>query len=98
MVTDKTIDLVSELISIDSVNPALVPGGAGEKNIAQAVEAHMRRSGLDVVVTEVAPDRFNVVGVLEGSQPGKSLMLCGHTDTVGVEGMEAPFEPFEREG
>ncbi|MXY17299.1 MAG: M20 family metallopeptidase, partial [Acidobacteria bacterium] len=25
-------------------------------------------------------------------------MLCGHTDTVGVAGMTAPFEPLERDG
>ena len=25
-------------------------------------------------------------------------MLCGHTDTVGVDGMAAPFDPVERNG
>ena len=25
-------------------------------------------------------------------------MLCGHLDTVGVEGMTAPFDPVERDG
>ena len=25
-------------------------------------------------------------------------MLCGHIDTVGVEGMTAPFDPVERDG
>jgi acetylornithine deacetylase len=25
-------------------------------------------------------------------------MLCGHTDTVGVEGMTSPFDPVERDG
>ena len=31
---DDVIDLLSELVSIDSVNPSLVPGGAGEAEIA----------------------------------------------------------------
>ena len=93
------IDLLKELISIDSVNPSLVQGAAaGEENVAQAVAAHLRASGLDVVVSDVEPGRQNVIGILEGRSPGRSLMLCGHLDTVGVEGMEAPFEPVEREG
>ena len=57
----------------------------------------MRAVGLDVEVTEVAPDRPNVIGVLEGA-PGRTLLLCGHMDTVGVTGMSAPFEPTERDG
>lgn len=96
--TDSTIKLLCDLVSIDSVNPSLVPGGAGEGEIAGAVAAELRAAGLDVEVEDAAPGRPNVVGVLEGSNPGRSLMLCGHLDTVGVEGMHAPFDPVERDG
>jgi acetylornithine deacetylase len=95
---NNTISLLRDLIAIDSVNPSLVPGGAGEKEIAGAVETYMRTIGMDVTVTDVAPGRQNVVGVLEGQRPGKSLMFCGHLDTVGVEGMDHPFDPVERDG
>jgi acetylornithine deacetylase len=54
--------------------------------------------GLQVHVEEVAAGRPNVIGVLEGRVPGPTLMLCGHLDTVGVEGMSAPFAPVERDG
>ena len=94
----ETINLLRDLIAIDSINPSLVPGAAGEENVAQAVAAHMRASGLDVVIENVAPGRQNVIGVLEGRSPGRSLMFCGHSDTVGVEGMDAPFDPRERDG
>ena len=47
---------------------------------------------MPVEVQEVAPGRPNVVGTLEGRAPGRSLMLCGHIDTVGVAGMAAPFD------
>ncbi len=30
--------------------------------------------------------------------PGRPLMFCGHTDTVGVAGMDEPFTPVERDG
>lgn len=96
---DSTIKLLRDLVAIDSVNPSLVPGGAGEKEIAEAVAVEMRAIGMDVEVSEVAPGRPNVVGVLEGRAPrGPSLMFCGHIDTVGVERMDAPFDPVERDG
>lgn len=95
---DPCLALLRDLVAIDSVNPSLVAGAAGEGAIAGAIAAHLRRMGLAVEIREVAPGRPNVVGVLEGSEPGPTLMFCGHTDTVGVEGMAAPFEPVERDG
>src|ERR1019366_8063909 len=47
---------------------------------------------------DAAPHRPNVVGVLDGKAPGRTLMFCGHIDTVGVEGMKAPFTPAMRDG
>jgi acetylornithine deacetylase len=94
--TDPLVALLSDLVAIDSVNSALVPGGAGEAAIADRIAQELRASGLDVTVADAAVGRPNVVGVLESRQPGRSLMLCGHSDTVGVAGMDAPFEPIVR--
>src|SRR4051794_25728742 len=91
-------ELVSALVAIDSVNPDLVPGGAGEEEIAGYVAGWMRDAGLDVEVDEAAPGRPSVVSIARGSGGGRSLMLNGHLDTVGVEGMERPFEPVVRDG
>jgi acetylornithine deacetylase/succinyl-diaminopimelate desuccinylase family protein len=96
--SDSTIKLLRDLIAIDSVNPSLVPGGAGEAGVAARAAAEMQSIGLDVEVAEAAPGRPNVVGVMEAKKPGPSLMFCGHLDTVGVEGMKAPFDPVERDG
>jgi acetylornithine deacetylase/succinyl-diaminopimelate desuccinylase family protein len=90
--------LVSALVSIDSVNPDLVPGGAGEGEVASYVAGWMREAGLEVEIAEAAPGRPTVVGIARGSGGGRSLMLNGHLDTVGVEGMERPFEPVVRDG
>jgi acetylornithine deacetylase len=95
---DPSIKLLRDLVAIDSVNPSLVPGAAGEAQIADAIAAHLRSIGLDVELQEVVPGRSNVIGVLEGRARGRSLMLCGHVDTVGVDGMVAPFDPVERDG
>ena len=75
-----------------------MPGAVGDGTIAAAVAEHLRRIGLDVELQDAAPGRPNVIGVLEGRAKGRSLMLCGHLDTVGVEGMRAPFDPVERDG
>jgi acetylornithine deacetylase len=95
---DPTIELLKDLVAIDSVNPSLVAGGAGESAIAARIADEMRGAGLDVRVAEAAPGRPNVFGVIEGARGGRSLMLCGHSDTVGVDGMEAPFDPVVRDG
>src|SRR5215510_7632364 len=95
---DSAVALLRDLVAIDSVNPALVAGARGEAEIAAHIAGVMRAAGLDVTVREVLPGRPNVVGVLDGRAPGPSLMLCGHTDTVGVTGMDEPFVPAIREG
>lgn len=95
---DPVLRLLRNLVAIDSVNPSLVSGGAGETEIARVVAAELERIGLAVELQEAAPGRANVVGVLEGRASGPTLMLCGHMDTVGVEGMDAPFDPVERQG
>jgi acetylornithine deacetylase len=95
---EPTIRLLRDLVAINSINPTLVPGAPGEAAIAEAIAAELRRIGLDVIVQPVAPGRPNVVGVLEGARKGRTLMFCGHMDTVGVAGMTEPFAPVERHG
>ena len=96
--TDPCITLLSELVAIDSVNPSLVDGGAGEARIAAFIAAHLRDGGCEVHLQEAAAGRPNVIGVLDSGVPGPSLMFCGHIDTVGVDGMSSPFDPVIRNG
>jgi acetylornithine deacetylase/succinyl-diaminopimelate desuccinylase-like protein len=85
-------ELARSLVAIDSANPDLVPGGAGEAEVAHAVAAWLERAGLEVSVQEVAPGRPNVVGVARGSGGGRTLLLNAHTDTVGTDAMQDPRE------
>jgi len=95
---DPAIRLLRDLVALNSVNPTLVPGAPGEGAIADLVATELRRAGLDVSLEIVADGRPNVVGVMEGRAKGRTLMFCGHTDTVGVAGMHDPFTPIERDG
>jgi acetylornithine deacetylase len=88
------VDLLSKLVAIDSVNPDLVPGGAGEGEIARFVAEWLGRAGLEVVLQETAAGRPNVVAAVKGTGGGRSLMLNAHLDTVGYAGMERPLDPF----
>jgi acetylornithine deacetylase len=80
-----------ELVRIDSVNPSLVEGGAGEAAIAAYAGEQLAGSGLDVTYHEPAPGRISVVGRLPGRGGGRSLMWNAHLDTVGTVGMAEPF-------
>ncbi|MFN2398079.1 MAG: ArgE/DapE family deacylase [Gemmatimonadaceae bacterium] len=89
--------LTRELVSLDSRNPSLVPGGPGEHAASVALAAVLRDWGFRVAVQEAAPGRPNVIARIGGRGP--SLMLNGHLDVVGVEGMtHAPFDAEIRDG
>jgi acetylornithine deacetylase len=87
------IDLTTALVAIDSVNPSLVPGGAGEREAATYVADWAHAAGLAVDVLEATPGRPSVVCRSRGTGGGRTLLLCGHIDTVGVEGMRDPHSP-----
>ena len=87
------VELLSTLVSIDSVNPSLVAGGAGEAEIAAFIAGWARRNGLDAKVLEETPGRPSILARARGTGGGRTLLLCGHIDTVNVEGMTDPHSP-----
>lgn len=87
--------LTAELVSVDSVNPGLVPGGAGEERIVEMLTARLGEAGFAVTVVP-APDREgrpSLVAVPSVAAAGPTIVLNGHLDTVGVDGMSDPFLP-----
>jgi len=85
-------DLLGQLVAIDSVNPSLVPGAAGERAVAAHVRDWAARSGLRVEVLQATPRRPSVVVRGGRAAGGRVLMLCAHLDTVGFGGMADPLE------
>ena len=91
-------ELTADLVRIDSVNPDLVEGAAGEEELARFVASWLEDAGLEVETEELAPGRWNVVGTARGSGGGRTLLLNAHMDTVGIEGMDRPLEPYSENG
>ena len=85
--------LLSDLVSINSINPDLVPGSPGEAEIARYIADWLERAGLEVELVESVSGRPNVVGIARGTGGGKTLLLNGHLDTVGVAGMPDAHRP-----
>lgn len=81
------VGLTRSLVRADSRNPDLVPGAPGEAPAAAVLREVLAEWGFRVEVTEAAPGRPNLVARIGGGRGGASLMLNGHLDTVGVEGM-----------
>lgn len=88
------IETAAEMIRIPSINPDLVDEGNGESELAHAIAARLQRTpGIEVELQLAVDGRPNVIASA-GSRPGRTLMLNGHIDTVGVEGMVDPFNPI----
>jgi succinyl-diaminopimelate desuccinylase len=75
------VDLLEELVRIESVNPAM--GGGGEASLASFLADVLRGIGADVSLDEVEPGRPNVVGVLAGTTD-PAILLEAHLDTVAL--------------
>jgi len=93
MPADDLTALLADLVAIDSVNPSLVPGGAGEGAASALVERWARSHGLEAERLEATPGRPSVLVRARGAGGGRTLLLCGHLDTVGVDGMREPLTP-----
>lgn len=88
------VSLLSRLVAIDSVNPSLVPGAAGEEEMAAFVSDWLKQAGARVETVPAAPDgRPSVLGMVPGTGGGHTLLLYAHLDTVGVTGMNRPHRP-----
>ena len=89
---------LARMVQINSTNPSLTPGSPGEAVLGQFVADTLSTLGLNVTIHMLDTNRVNVVGILKGKGGGKSLMLNGHLDTVGVDGMEEPFSARIEDG
>ena len=95
---DFIVRTLADLVRINSINPSIAADGAGEAEIAAYIAGTLGAIGLETRILEPEPGRATAVGTWRGTGGGRSLMLNGHADTVGVEGMPSPFSAEIRDG
>ena len=88
-----TASLLASLVGINSINPSLVPGAAGEADVARFVKGWLDERGIQSEMHDAAPNRPSVIARVPGKGGGRSILLNAHLDTVGVDGMSDPFHP-----
>jgi acetylornithine deacetylase/succinyl-diaminopimelate desuccinylase-like protein len=95
------IDLLAELVAINSVNPLQAgprSGPGGEAAMAQWLADRADAMGAEVTVDEVIDGRSNVYAFFPGDE-SRMVAVDVHLDTVGVEHMTGdPFDADVRDG
>jgi len=88
----EVVQLLTDLVSIESVNPGLIGGQRGEAALAEYVTAYLARLGLAVESQPVLPGRANVLGYLPGQNAAR-IIFEAHMDTVTLEPMPDALIP-----
>jgi succinyl-diaminopimelate desuccinylase len=96
---DDVASLLGDMVAIPSINPAfqkpdLPAEWFGEARVAAVIAGWLKAEGIETEIEEVLPGRPNVVARLAGAVDAPRMIWEGHTDTVQVDGMEAPFSPL----
>jgi acetylornithine deacetylase ArgE len=91
------VQLLSDLVSIESVNPALSGGHRGESAVAEYVANYLRCLDITAQLQPVLPGRANVLGRASGAS-GACLILEAHMDTVTLDPMPDALTPKIRDG
>jgi len=89
---DEVVRLLTDLVSIESVNPSLVGGRRGEAALAEYVTNYLASLGLAVESQSVLPERANVLGRLSGQNAAR-IIFEAHMDTVTLEPMPDALIP-----
>lgn len=92
------VELLKELVRINSVNPAY-EGGPGEGAIAAWILHRLQAANIETESHEVFPGRPNLLAKVPGRDRSRCILFEAHTDTVSIKGMTiSPFDPIIRDG
>jgi acetylornithine deacetylase/succinyl-diaminopimelate desuccinylase-like protein len=87
---DEVVDLLCELIRINTSNPT-----HPERPAAEWAAARLAEAGIESQIIEAAPGRASTIARMEGSDPSRApLLIHGHLDVVPAEASEWSADPF----
>lgn len=88
-----SLEILEDLVEIQSVNPTFDEGAKGEREVADYIEQRCAQSALTVSRQQVFPDRENVIIELRVGKPETALLFEAHMDTVSLGSMDDPLVP-----
>jgi acetylornithine deacetylase/succinyl-diaminopimelate desuccinylase-like protein len=90
---DEVVDLLGDLIRINTANPT-----HPERPAAEWVAARLDEVGIASQIIEAAPGRASTIARIEGADPSRApLLIHGHLDVVPAEASEWSVDPFAGE-
>lgn len=89
---EAAVELLGELIRLDTANP---PGNEGRAQ--ELLAARLGEAGFECTVLAADPGHPNLIARLPGGAPGETLCLLGHVDTVPADPDEWSFDPWSGE-
>jgi acetylornithine deacetylase/succinyl-diaminopimelate desuccinylase-like protein len=93
------LEIAQALVRIPSVNPNYDHASRAEQDVALWIQSWGQEHGFETRTQSVLDERSNVILSFRNSADHPHLLLNGHTDTVGVTGMNIPpFAGDVREG
>ena len=90
------VEFLKELLNTNSVNP---PGN--EEDVAKLIAKVLKENGIASTLRSLGPNRAYLVARIKGMGNRRSLVFCGHMDTVPQGDMpwqHAPFDATEIDG
>lgn len=98
MTSASVLQTLSDLVRINSVNPAY-ENGSSEAAVVEYIREFFRTRGIETWEQAVFPGRNNLIARLPGRDPNRRVVLEAHTDTVSTQGMAIPpFDPVIERG
>jgi acetylornithine deacetylase/succinyl-diaminopimelate desuccinylase-like protein len=85
----ETVDLLARLVRLNTVNP---PGD--ERTLQELLADRLRDESFDVALVGRTEERPNLVARLRGAEPGPTLCLLSHVDTVLADPAEWQRDPW----
>lgn len=94
-IADELVELVRDLVKLDSVNPY-----GNEKVVTEYLLKLLIMRGVEHWTIDVENDRKNIIAILRGEEDGEGIIFTGHQDVVPISEVERKKwtkDPFSAE-